>query len=374
MPYPRLRFDKKFDQNYQYPADLGSTGEQHFMIFTIKEDKPYIRKIPIGISGRREKERRHQSGNKKNTNPSSIRVIKTETTDSIALYIPKNGLKTAYNAEWGDVELGVFGKVAMDELAKASKDMQAYQEVAAGEGPAGQHAAASGAAALQGSISRLTDQFKQGFKSSAAKQAMLASQTGLGKSMVGKIANVDTAAAALSLGTRLAINPHLKTVFKGVNKFREHSFDFEFYPKSPDESVVVQDIITVFKKSMLPSTEGFKKIKSGTEQTHNINVSGTHQSTGVGSIEKKQTLTQHSGKSYFFKYPRDFTIDFFLANTNTPLYQIGRSVLTQMTIDYGASGGIPVFFKGTAAPVEIRLSLSFKETELLTREYIAEGY
>ena len=352
--------------NYQYPLDLGSIGEQHYMIFTIKEDKPYIRKIP------KTKSKADKSGQSANKNPSSIRVTKTETIDSIALYIPKNGLKTAYNAEWGDVELGVFGAIAMDEVAKAAEDMQAFQE-AEGEGP--DSPTATYAAALGGSISRLTDQFKQGVDSSAAKQAMLASQTGIGKSVLGKLGGVDTAAAALSLGTRLAINPHLKTIFKGVNKFREHSFDFEFYPKNPDESEAVQHIVTTFKKSMLPSTEGFEKIKSKSETIKDVNASADLQGVGgKGTGAKKQTTPKHTGKSYFFKYPRDFTIDFFMANTDTPLYQIGRSVLTQMTLDYGSSGGIPVFFKGTDAPAEIRLSLSFKETELLTREYIVEGY
>jgi hypothetical protein len=353
--------------NYQYPAELGSIEEQHYMIFTIKEDKPYIRKI-----GRTEEKimtegRRGENGN---VNPSSIRVNKTETVDSIALYIPKNGLKTSYAAEWGDVELGVFGKVAMDEIEKATENMQNFEAATSGVGPAGKYGSA-----LKGTISSMVEKTTGVVNDmGAAQKAMLASQTGVGKSFIGKIANVDTAAAALSLGTRLAINPHLKTVFKGVNKFREHSFDFEFYPKSPAESKVVRDIITVFKKSMLPSTEGFARFKTDTETTYNTSVTGGLRGSDGSSGVSKQTTPKHAGNSYFFKYPRDFSIDFFPANSAAPLYQIGRSVLTQLNVDYGASGGIPAFFKGTNAPVEIRLSLSFKETELLTREYITEGY
>jgi hypothetical protein len=354
--------------NYQYPAELGSIEEQHYMIFTIKEDKPYIRKI-----GRTEEQIRTEGrrGEEGNVNPSSIRVNKTETVDSIALYIPKNGLKTSYAAEWGDVELGVFGKVAMDEIEKATENMQNFEAATSGVGPAGKYGSA-----LKGTISSMVEKTTGVVNDmGAAQKAMLASQTGVGKSFIGKIANVDTAAAALSLGTRLAINPHLKTVFKGVNKFREHSFDFEFYPKSPAESKVVRDIITVFKKSMLPSTEGFARFKTDTETRSQVPVGGSLQAdVNILSGRSKQTTPKHAGKSYFFKYPRDFSIDFFPANAKTPLYQIGRSVLTQLTVDYGASGGIPVFFKGTNAPVEIRLSLSFKETELLTREYITEGY
>jgi hypothetical protein len=52
---------------------------------------------------------------------------------------------------------------------------------------------------------------------------------------------------------------------------------------------------------------------------------------------------------------------------------MARSVLTNMSVDYNGSG-IPVFFKKTGEPVQITMTLNFKETSIMTRQMAGEGY
>ena len=55
------------------------------------------------------------------------------------------------------------------------------------------------------------------------------------------------------------------------------------------------------------------------------------------------------------------------------MFNIATSVMTNMSVDYNGSG-YPVFFKNTGAPVQINMSLSFKELEVLTRERVLQDY
>ena len=62
-----------------------------------------------------------------------------------------------------------------------------------------------------------------------------------------------------------------------------------------------------------------------------------------------------------------------------PLFRIDRCFLETCTVDY-STDGVPAFFQkdsndgGQAYPVTTTLSLAFKETKILTREDIVEGY
>lgn len=84
--------------------------------------------------------------------------------------------------------------------------------------------------------------------------------------------------------------------------------------------------------------------------------------------------------SRFWVYPDSFNITLMVPNVaNMPgeaapyLFQIKNAVLENMEVNYAGSG-IPSFFGETGAPVDIRMTLQFKELDILTREQIIEGY
>ena len=57
-----------------------------------------------------------------------------------------------------------------------------------------------------------------------------------------------------------------------------------------------------------------------------------------------------------------------------PLFKIDHCFLESLSVDYSTSGG-PVFIvDGITAPATTTLTLQFKETVLMTKEKIREGY
>lgn len=132
-------------------------------------------------------------------------------------------------------------------------------------------------------------------------------------------------------------NPHMALLFKGVD-FREFQFTFQLMARSAAETESIKDLILGFKCGMHPDVE--------------------------------------SAEGKFWIYPDSF--DIFLCsgpqqNASEYLFQITNSVLTNMSVDYAGSG-IPSFFHTNGAPVDIRMTLQFREQEILTRENIKKGY
>ena len=136
--------------------------------------------------------------------------------------------------------------------------------------------------------------------------------------------------ASVSLNRGIAVNPHLALVFNGVG-FRTHQFSYKFTAKNPTESNILQNIIKRFKIHMHPAldTAGFE-----------------------------------------FVYPDQFYIK--VIGTAGYTFQIGRSVLTDFSVNYNGSG-IPAFFEQTGAPVEIEITMTFKEIDIITRDELEKA-
>jgi len=131
-------------------------------------------------------------------------------------------------------------------------------------------------------------------------------------------------------------NNYMALVYGGPNEFRQHSFAFKFFPRNVSETTTVQAIIEEFKRGTLP-----------------------RMSTSV---------TGAAGKSLrdpYFKSPRQHTIKFMKGgktsgkSQNTYLFTIGKSVITNMEVNYDPQG--TVGFHDDGSPVAIDLSLTFKE-------------
>lgn len=137
----------------------------------------------------------------------------------------------------------------------------------------------------------------------------------------------------MEAGTKRVANPFREVLFKSVG-FREFEYTYRFMPKSENESQLVNNIIKTFKIHMHPEL-----VPSG----------------------------------LYYIYPSDFDIVYYYkGKENKWLNKISTCALTDMRVDYGGQNSYSTFKSG--APVEINLTLRFKELETLTKERIAEGY
>src|SRR5210317_122755 len=135
-----------------------------------------------------------------------------------------------------------------------------------------------------------------------------------------------------------AVNPQMEVVFQSV-PFRSFEFPFTFAPKNPKEKDNVHKIINMFKFHMLPEYQG-------------------------------------SSKGYF-NTPSEFQITYlYRESINSYIPRISRCVLESMDVDYAPEGIISSFIPDEqgAAPTVATVNLKFKETEIMTKERIADGF
>ena len=131
-------------------------------------------------------------------------------------------------------------------------------------------------------------------------------------------------------------NNYMALVYGGPNEFRQHAFAFKFFPRNKSETTTVQAIIEEFKRGTLP-----------------------RMSSSVTGATGKNLLDP------YFKSPRQHTIKFMKGgktgggSQNTYLFTIGKSVITNMEVNYDPQG--TVGFHDDGSPVAIDLSLTFKE-------------
>ena len=244
---------------------------------------------------------------------------KDEILQSVVLPIPGN-LAVAYAAQYESTGLGILGamsagRVGGGTLSAGATDavnqiVNKVRCVNADSQSVGELVAAGGVALATTAIG---------------------SQSMLGAALIGA-GGISSVVTGQLLQAGLAINPHQAQVFRGVD-FRSHQFDYKFVARNQTESNTLKSIISAFKRAMLPGN-------------------------AIGSREGSAGLA--------FTYPEEFTLS-FAPRIASYLYQIGRSVLTNFNITYNGEN-LPIFFETTGAPVSINLSMTFQETQVLTKD------
>ena len=131
--------------------------------------------------------------------------------------------------------------------------------------------------------------------------------------------------------------PRMELAFKGIPK-RSFQYDFKMIPKSAEEAEEIQKIIKGFKLNMLPEM--------------------------VSGVANRLTM------------PNTFDIQYmYNGGENSYLHKISTCVLETMNVTYG--GDRYKTFEANAngaPPVEVSISLAFKEMDLITREKANEGF
>ena len=162
--------------------------------------------------------------------------------------------------------------------------------------------------------------------------AAIASLGALAKGVPGMRGVGDTTVAAGKLAAKVATNPFREVLFEAIN-YRSFNFSYTFLPKSIKEVYNIKQIIDLFKFHMHPEL---------------------------------------SKDGLFYVYPSQFDIQYyFQGKENNFLHKISTCVLTNMQVDYGNEYFSS--FRG-GEPTEIRMKLTFQETELMTKERIVKGY
>ena len=147
--------------------------------------------------------------------------------------------------------------------------------------------------------------------------------------------------AAATAVTQVVKNPMLEVMYRGV-KLRTFNFSFSLWPRSEQEAIEVQKIIELLRFHQAPE------------------------------------IKQNTG-GFFLIPPSEFDISFmYNGKVNPNMDAISTSVLTNIAVDYTPKGfhafesigsiDTPEIGK-TGMPVGIGLTLSFMETQIITKEY-----
>lgn len=234
----------------------------------------------------------------------------TNINAHISMYMPASSLRTSYAAKYTD-QSGIIDDVASAVFEAVDTN--------------------------QGTLANQTLGVLQAIKQSSGFEGTV------GRMLTNSLSKADIGKRLLA-GTKVALNPKMGLMFDGSGEFRIHKFDFNLIARSVTESNTINKIILEFKKALLPSL------------TQDAN-------------------TNSEFGSNFFNYPDFFEIYFGHSNTGKEFipFKIHNSVLTNMDVNYSGSD-IPVFFKNTNEPMNVTLSLSFTELQILTKHDAEQGY
>jgi len=142
----------------------------------------------------------------------------TYISDSIILYMPPEGMKYSYGADYEALETGLAGDVAQG-LAGVMNE------------------------------TGFADRLKSAAKGTSGVVGELTKSAGFG--VVSLIPGFENSRAVWDKFKGQAKNPNLESVFKSV-PFREFNFPFTFAPKNEKEKDAVHKILNLFRFHMLP--------------------------------------------------------------------------------------------------------------------------
>ena len=255
-----------------------------------------------------------RKGRKAMTGFSSVMPTTTRITDSIAIYLPPNVADTTGATYSNEAEMGIVGMAA----ATGGDFVNALRR----------------------------KDYAGAVKGLGAGAADLLSATALNLGAralaeVGELAmdvNADDLKSLANKAFGRATNPYMEVLF-GRTDMRTFDYNFTFTPRSEDETLDVQKIIKMFRFHMMPELRG--------------------------------------SNSRFLTLPSTFDIHYMyqmtpsLATENQFYNKIATCVLTSCDVNY-TPNGVKSFASG--APTQITMSLSFMETEQLTKQHVDQGY
>ena len=317
---------------FQYPLDLGSTGNNHFISFFVRERKAAkvtqsTKKDAAEVAKKSEQvevdgtetpanfpnSESKALGDKIKSNAKKAQGRKHDgksltqklaptvrTKNSVALYFPPT-VTQSYNVKYGETAMGVGTITGADIIAGFT-----------------------------------------GFDANNMKKAMGAAMDGLRTAVTGlalgaieQVPGFAGAGAAVGIARGKVIVPKMEVIFEGVGK-RNFSYTFMFTPSSEQEADQVNSIIRLFRENSAPDY-----------------------TDGLG-IE--------------MNIPNTFDIAYYTgAVENGYLHRIGECYLENVNVTYG--GDKMAFHKPNetgAPPTRTTMQLDFAELQTVTKSLIQE--
>jgi Tail-tube assembly protein len=315
--------------NFRYPLDLGANPNYgHAVTFTS------LRRQYTGLKSA-------LSDPFKAIAPQTALTGESNSQGTISLYMPDT-LAVNYSHNYGEVSLtDALGPAAF--LASAAADYRSSKK--GGDNDTGNFWNPYGKALAAGAVGA-----------------------------VGKAAGVPELGSIAQNAIGNVTNPHLQMLYKGVG-LREFQFEFIFTPSSAQEAQQVDNIIKMFTFWSSPA------IVSGSGVSHHyleppyifdIGFSFLGGSGLVGAVTNffKNIETQILGQQLTGALAPSLGLSTPLRNAK--IYTIYHPcVLKDISVDY-APNGWSSFNDGY--PVQTRLNLQFKETDIVTKQDIMPGY
>jgi len=159
-----------------------------------------------------------------------------------------------------------------------------------------------------------------------------------GAAFVDALAGTDSSLALLNRGLGRADNPFMEVLFTTMG-VREFTYNFNFAPRNSDETMEVQQIIQLFRFHMAPEMQ--------------------------------------EANSRYLTLPSEFDIHYMFkgkdgqGRENDYFNRITTCVCTSVDVNY-TPNGVRSFEDGS--PTQIQMGLTFRETEILTKEKVNAGY
>jgi hypothetical protein len=338
---------------FRYPIDLGSSDKAHYIVFNINEQRM------TSYPGKSTADTPTTIANNLKYGNAAAGTSYLMNNLGQAIEVVATGVGSAIGSLFGtslnNTIVGGAGSQLQAEVVSAAKGLQkgsiraerritdtvalympdtlAYAQSQKYDTPgAGGHPLTALASAGKSVLDTIQTQKGAGLGAGIVKNLspFIASMAAKALGGVGQI--------AFSQAYGVVQNPMLEVLYSSPN-FRTFRFDFMFYPRSEKESSAVQNIIERFK---------------------------FHQSPEVNT---------KFGNGFFMVPPSEFDISFYYNGTINPnIPKISTCVMESMDVDYAPNGFSAYEVPGegakmgrTGMPVAIRMSLQFKETEIMTK-------
>lgn len=170
------------------------------------------------------------------------------------------------------------------------------------------------------------------------------------------------------------INPRIEVLFSHRPQ-RQFVFEFMMAPKNEKESETIKNICNTFRFHAAPEINGVANLTnvgiantliSGAQTVINAANAITRGAIGdfnIGQILASSTLIP----------PAEFDIAFYKDGARNPhLPNMNTCAIERIEVDYSPTGVYSTFSNGY--PVAVRLSIAFREIEVLHKLRIAQGY
>ena len=309
--------------NVAYPSSIGNMGEGHYMVFDILMDKDSTFKtkefegINIKDFNPNARDENVSKATGANVKKGTVKKIQQET-DNRVIRRPNGGLAKAL-----DRHTHISDTIMLYTPPSAMKFD--YKANYAGDQGLGTIGAIAMGLSRDGGLEKLKG------LGGAGLEGLRNMATSIADAVTG-----DAISGIQTLGLGTSKNPMMAQIFKDV-PFREFNFDYEFIPRNEKEKDDVYKIINLFKFHMLP------------EMT----------------------------SEFRFLVPSQFQVQYmYRSKENSYIPRISRCILTGASFDYAPEEQLQSFkADAQGAPMaHIKMDLTFAETEIMTKETIAEGF